>query len=79
VGRYEEAEEVAMTLSAVLGNTPGEDVVALVREQDGEVVTMPRPGTLLRSMISQFPNLNAKFLVAPLQSIERRCSGHNWY
>jgi len=74
VGRYEEADEVATTLSAVLGNTPGEDVVALVREQDGEVVTMPRPGTLLRSMLSQFPNLNAKFLVAPLQSIER---GHN--
>lgn len=74
VGSYTEADEVAQALTEALGVSPGEEVVALVREQEGELVTDVQPGTLLRSLLPQFAELKARFLVAPLQAIER---GHN--
>jgi hypothetical protein len=74
VGSYDEALEVADALTETLGAKPGEVAVALIPDQEIVDSTESRPGTLIRSMLPQFPDMSATFLVAPLQSIER---GHN--
>lgn len=80
VGSYDEAEAVGETLATILaeqrGLPYGEDVLTLIPDSEGEgnEVWKPAPGKLLRSLLNQMPKHPARFLVAPLQSIER---GHN--
>jgi hypothetical protein len=74
VGSYVEAEAVAEALTSALGKQPGEAVVALIRPQAGELPGDMLPGTLYSSRVAQFPTMQATYLVAPLQTIER---GHN--
>lgn len=80
VGSYAEAEAVGDALAALFSEenqpfTP-EDVLTLIPDSDGEGndVWQHFPGKLRRSLLNQMPKLSARFLVAPLQSIER---GHN--
>lgn len=74
VGRYREAEEVAQTLSDALGAKPGEQVLALWPDSAGEAQWDQPPDKLLRSLLKDMAGHTARFLVAPLQAIER---GHN--
>lgn len=84
VGNYEEAEIVEKALTSALGGRPGEHVVALISDSQGELHwDQPSDATteesipadaLLRSQLHRFPTLSATFLVAPLQAVER---GHN--
>lgn len=72
VGRYEEALQVAETLNAALGGSPGEHAVAMVRDQIGdELIVELRPGTIVRSRVEDVVKLPITFLVAPLLGIER--------
>jgi hypothetical protein len=80
VGSYAEAEAVGETLATLFTEQyqhySPEDVLALIPDSEGEgndTWQLP-PGKLLRSLLNQMPKLSARFLVAPLQSIER---GHN--
>jgi hypothetical protein len=74
VGNYDEAALVAEALAGALGTAPGEDVVALVPNAEGELESTRVPGTLPRGLLAEFPMRTARFLVAPLQAVER---GHN--
>ena len=71
VGSYDEALDIAETLSAVLKVDPGERVVALIPDTEHAV---EGEGKLPRSMLRRVASLPATYLVAPLQAIER---GHN--
>jgi hypothetical protein len=73
VGSYEEARAVEEQLRQILGGVPGEHVLALVPDSEGELGVPPLAG-LLRGMVAGFSSKNARFLVAPLLAIER---GHN--
>lgn len=80
VGSYDEAEAVGETLATILAEQRqlpyGEEVLTLIPDSEGEGNDrwQPPPGKLLRSLLNQMPKRPARFLVAPLQSIER---GHN--
>ncbi len=79
VGSYDEAKAVGETLASILAEqrqTGYEEVLTLIPDSEGENedVWQPPPGKLLRSLLNQMPKHPARFLVAPLQSIER---GHN--
>ncbi len=80
VGSYEEAEAVGETLATILAEQRqlpyGEEVLTLIPDSEGEGndTWQPPPGKLLRSLLNQMHKRPARFLVAPLQSIER---GHN--
>lgn len=75
VGSYEEAEHVEHALSDVLGTAPGEAVVALIPDVDGDLQLRRSAAKLRRSNLARLPELDGvRFLVAPLQAIER---GHN--
>jgi hypothetical protein len=80
VGSYEQAEEVARALKEALatpGSEPSDDqVLALIpdRRGEGELVWQTPEGKILRSLLARFGEGPARFLVAPLQAIER---GHN--
>jgi hypothetical protein len=71
VGSYEEARVAAERLRSELPSPS--DVRVLVPDSEAEVAE-PHEEELLRSLLDQFPNTGARFLVAPLQAIER---GHN--
>lgn len=71
VGSYEEALDIAETLSAALRVDPGERVVALIPDSEHAV---EGEGKLPRSMLRRVADLSVTYLVAPLQAIER---GHN--
>lgn len=73
VGSYDEARLVGDMLSDVLGAEPGIQVDVVIGEVDGDHPA-PAPGRLQRSLLSEFGRRPARFLVAPLQTIER---GHN--
>lgn len=74
VGSYDEALPVGELLAARMGGP--DDVLILRRDPEafGEDEWRTPKGHLLRSMLNQMPTLPARFLVAPLQAIER---GHN--
>lgn len=78
VGSYDEANVVGEVLANILAEqrqAPYEEVLTLIPDSEGENEDEgPPPGKLLRSLLNQMPNSPARFLVAPLQSIER---GHN--
>lgn len=74
VGSYAEAEAVGEMLSATLKTAPGEDVLTLIPDSDGDPIDARPSDKLVRSMLPQFPQKSARFLVAPLQAMER---GHN--
>jgi hypothetical protein len=74
VGSYDEARAVGEALTEALGTPPGQDVAMLIPDSEGELRLERMPGSLLRSLLPQFAEGTARFLVAPLQAIER---GHN--
>ena len=80
VGSYYEAEAVGDTLATILAEQHpqfvGDEVVTLVpdREGEGNDTWQSSSGRLRRSLLHQMALGSARFLVAPLQSIER---GHN--
>ncbi|HEX6293053.1 MAG TPA: hypothetical protein VFZ66_27975 [Herpetosiphonaceae bacterium] len=75
VGSYQEAEYVEQALSDVLGVAAGEAVVALIPDVDGDLQLRRPQAKLRRSNLARLPELQGvRFLVAPLQAIER---GHN--
>ena len=74
VGSYEEAREVSEKLAQDLGTPLGQDVEMLVPDSDSELLWHQPLGKLPRSLVSQLAERSARFLVAPLQAIER---GHN--
>jgi hypothetical protein len=80
VGSYYEAEAVGDTLATILAEQHpqfvGDEVVTLVpdREGEGNDTWQSSSGKLRRSLLHQMALSSARFLVAPLQSIER---GHN--
>jgi hypothetical protein len=79
VGSYREAKEVGDVLASLFmehAHFSPEDVLTLVsdREGDGNDEWENPPGTLVRSLLNHMPKLPSKFLIAPLQAIER---GHN--
>jgi pPIWI RE three-gene island domain Z len=80
VGSYYEAEVVGETLAELLVQQRqppyGEEVLALIPDSEGEGddTWQPPPGKLPRSLLNHLPKRPARFLVAPLQAIER---GHN--
>jgi len=74
VGSYEEARAVGEALAEALGTPHGQDVETLIPDSEGELRLEATPGTLLRSLLPRFAEGTARFLVAPLQAIER---GHN--
>lgn len=76
VGSYEEAQVVGEALVYELQQRGGnpEQVVTLIPDGDVEL-DMPAPrGKLYRSMLQQLAEKEARYLVAPLQAVER---GHN--
>jgi hypothetical protein len=75
VGSYDEAEQVEHVLSEALGAAPGEAVVALIPDAEGDLQLRRPQAKLRRSNVARLPSLpGVQFLVAPLQAIER---GHN--
>ena len=79
VGSYTEAYAVGEALTDILSSqrdTPHEEVLTLIpdSEGEGEDEWQAPSGKLPRSMLNYMPKRPARFLVAPLQSIER---GHN--
>lgn len=74
VGSYVEAEAVGEHLANILKTTPGEEVLTLIPDSDGDLAGDRPPDKLSRNMLPQFPLKSARFLVAPLQAMER---GHN--
>ena len=72
-GSYDEAEALGQTLREELQVESDQDVLTLVPSSDGELA-QPPPGSLLRSMLPTLADRRARFLVAPLQAMER---GHN--
>lgn len=74
VGSYDEAVTVGELLSSRTGRS--DDVLILKRDPSGfgEDHWQTPKGYLLRSMLNQMPTYAARFLVAPLQAVER---GHN--
>ncbi len=80
VGSYYEAEVVGETLAELLAEQRhppyGEEVLTLIPDSEGEGDDswQPPPGKLPRSLLNHLPKRPARFLVAPLQAIER---GHN--
>ena len=74
VGSYAEAEAVGEALADALKSAPGEDVLTLIPDGGDDPVKDRPQDRLLRSQVSQFPHKSARFLVAPLQAMER---GHN--
>jgi hypothetical protein len=71
VGSYEEARVVADQLISLAGTTS--HVRVLVPDREAET-REPDEEELLRSLLDRFPNTGARYLVAPLQAVER---GHN--
>jgi hypothetical protein len=71
VGSYEEARIVADQLTSLAGTSA--HVRVLVPDSDAEN-REPDEEELLRSLLDRFPHTDARYLVAPLQAIER---GHN--
>lgn len=79
VGSYTEAYAVGEALTDILSSqrdNPYEEVLTLIpdSEGEGEDEWQAPAGKLPRSMLNYMPKRPARFLVAPLQSIER---GHN--
>ena len=74
VGSYAEAEAVGEALADALKSAPGEDVLTLIPDGGDDPVKGQAQDRLLRSRVSQFALSSARFLVAPLQAMER---GHN--
>lgn len=80
VGSYAEAGAVGDALTTLFSEQDQpfspEDVLTLIPDNEGEGndLWQHSSGKLLRSLLNQMPKLSARFLVAPLQSIER---GHN--
>ncbi len=74
VGSYHEAMEVGKFLAERRREEGEDDVLILVPDRDDEGSWQRAPGTLVRSLLHSFPTQSARFLVAPLQAIER---GHN--
>jgi pPIWI RE three-gene island domain Z len=79
VGSYVEAQAVGETLTDILSSrqdVPYEEVLTLIpdSEGEGEDEWEATAGKLPRSMLHYMPKRPARFLIAPLQSIER---GHN--
>jgi hypothetical protein len=79
VGSYTEAYAVGETLTDILTSrqeVPYEEVLTLIPDSEGEGEDEWRApaGKLPRSMLNYMPKRPARFLIAPLQSIER---GHN--
>ncbi len=79
VGSYTEAHAVGEVLTDILSSqreNPYEEVLTLIpdSEGEGEDEWQAPAGKLPRSMLNYMPKRPARFLIAPLQSIER---GHN--
>jgi hypothetical protein len=81
VGSYIEAEFVGNALASILAEQhpefTGDEVLTLIPDSEGDSEgnqQISSSGKLRRSLLNQMPQLSARFLVAPLQAIER---GHN--
>lgn len=74
VGSYADAAAVEDRLNAVLNAKPGEHVVSLIPNVEGENELGIRPGKLLLGNVHRFPETGARYLIAPLAAIQR---GHN--